>query len=433
MKFRLIEWNETKWAPLFFSIWTGQTLSWIGSAVAQFGLVWWITEETGSATTLAVASMLSLLPGVLLGPLVGALIDRWNRRIVLLVADGLIALVSLWLAYLFWADSLLLWHVYLVSFIRAIGMAFHWPANQASISLMVPEEHLARIAGLNQTIGGAVTIISPPVGAFLLQIMELHWIMMIDVITAAFSIIPVLVILIPQPQKQPALPSDSGLTEITSSVWKDIKDGFRYIWNWSGVFWLMMIAMLVNFFVNPAMSLVPILVTRHFQGGALQLGWLNASWGFGMLVGGLVLGAWGGFQKKVHTMLLGIFGLGVGLLLVAATPEKLLPLAVAGFFFGSAMNAITNGSAFALLQSVVAPEMQGRVFTLAMSLSAAVSPISLAVGGPMADRLGIRSLYWFAALALLIVPLVGILSPVILNLEDQQVRKAGDQNQSHSG
>jgi DHA3 family macrolide efflux protein-like MFS transporter len=416
MQKRTIPWDTSRWAPLFFTIWTGQTLSWVGSAVAQFGLVWWITEKTGSATILAVATLLSMLPGVVLGPLVGALIDRWNRRMVMLVADGVIALVSLWLAYLFWSDSLEIWHVYLIMVIRAIGLAFHWPANQASISLMVPKEHLPRIGGLNQSIGGAVNIISPPFGAFLLQIMPLHWIMMIDVITAVFSILPLLFIIIPQPDTPP---SETNMTATVSAIWGDMKAGFRYIWKWSGLFWLLIIAMLINFFVNPAMSLVPILVTRHFQGGALELGWLNASWGMGMLVGGLVLGSWGGFRKRAYTMLMGIFGLGIGILIVAITPANTLPLAIAGFFFGSVMNSITNGSAFALLQTVVAPELQGRVFTVVMSMAGAISPLSLAVGGPIADWLGVKTLYFMAAIALILLAVIGLLSPVILNLEEQ--------------
>lgn len=417
MQRRTIAWNPSKWAPLFFTIWTGQTLSWIGSAVAQFGLVWWITEKTGSATVLAVATLVSMLPGVVIGPLVGALIDRWDRRIVMLVADGTIAMASLWLAYLFWADSLQIWQVYAIMLVRAIGGVFHWPANQASISLMVPGEHLPRIAGLNQTIGGAVTIISPPVGALLLQIMPLHWIMMIDVITAAFSILPLLFIIIPKPEK-PAEPSPGETTRATiSAIWEEMVAGFRYIWKWSGLFWLLIIAMLVNFFVNPAMSLVPILVTRHFRGGALQLGWLNASWGVGMLLGGLVLGAWGGFKKRAYTMLFGLFGLGVGILLVALAPANLLPMAITGFLIGSAMNAITNGSAFALLQTVVAPEMQGRVFTVVMSMAGAISPLSLAVGGPIADWLGVRVLYFIAGGSLLLLTLAGGASPVIRNLE----------------
>jgi len=413
MSKRTIAWDASKWIPLFFTIWAGQTISWIGSAVAQFGLVWWITEKTGSATVLAVATLLSMLPGVLLGPLIGALIDRWNRRLVMLVADGIIALASLWLAYLFWVDAMQIWQFYVVMVIRAFGLAFHWPANQASISLMVPQEHLPRIGGLNQTVGGAVNIISPPIGALLLQVMPLHGIMMIDVITAIFSILPLLFIIIPQPDTPP---TEATMGANISAVWKDMIEGFRYIWNWSGMFWLLIIVMVLNFFVNPAMSLVPILVTKHFQGQALELGWLNASWGVGMLIGGLILGAWGGFRKRAYTMLMGIFGLGIGILIVALTPANMLPLAILGFLVGSSMNAITNGSAFALLQTLVSPEMQGRVFTVVMSMAGAVSPLSLAIGGPIADKFGIRILYFIAAGSILLLSVIAWRSPVILNL-----------------
>lgn len=413
---RRIVWDESHWKRLFFTIWAGQTLSWVGSAVAQFGLVWWITQETGSATVLAVATLLSMLPGVVLGPIIGALIDRWNRRHVMLVADGVIALVSLWLAYLFWFDTLTIWQFYTVMVIRAIGQAFHWPANQASISLMVPQEQLPRIGGMNQTIGGAVTIISPPLGALLLQVMPIYWIMMVDVVTALFSVVPLLLILIPQPAIPPV---EVTITGKVSAVWNDMLAGFLNIWRWSGLFYLLIIVMLINFFVNPAMSLLPILVTRHFQGEALELGWLNAGWGVGMVVGGLVLGAWGGFRKRIYTMLTGIFGLGIGLLLVAFTPATLLPMAILGFFIGSAMNAITNGSGFAVLQTLVAPEMQGRVFTVVMSMAGAISPLSLALAGPIADRFGIRLLYFVAGGALLVLSVLGWSLPVVRNLEAQ--------------
>jgi DHA3 family macrolide efflux protein-like MFS transporter len=413
-----LSWNSSKWVPLFFTIWTGQTLSWVGSAVAQFGLVWWITEKTGSATILAFATLLSMLPGILLGPLIGALVDRWNRRYVMLAADGIVALASLWLAYLFWADVLEIWQFYIVLVIRAIGQTFHWPANQASISLMVPKEHLPRIAGLNQTIGGAVNIIAPMIGAFLLQVMSLSEIMMIDVITAFFSILPLLFILIPQPDTPP---TEVTITANISAVWKDMIEGFRYIWNWSGLFWLLIVVMMLNFFVNPAMSLVPILVTNHFQGEAWELGWLNASWGLGMVIGGLILGAWGGFKKRIYTALLGISGLGIGILLVAVAPTNMLPLALFGFLFGSSMNALANGSGFAILQTLVSPEMMGRVFTVVMSMAGAVSPLSLAVGGPIADRFGIRTLYFIAGGSILLLALIIWRSPVIMNLEDQVI------------
>jgi len=184
--------NERKngWAVPFFTIWTGQALSLVGSQAGVFALVWWLTQRTGSGTVLATSTMVAMLPGVLLGPFIGALVDRWNRRWIMIVADSVIALFSAWLAILFWADALQIWHVYVIGFVRALGGTFHHPAMQASTSLMVPDEQLARVAGMNQTLYGVMTIVTPPLGAFLMSILPLHWIMAIDVITAAFAIAP---------------------------------------------------------------------------------------------------------------------------------------------------------------------------------------------------------------------------------------------------
>jgi DHA3 family macrolide efflux protein-like MFS transporter len=155
----------------FFTIWAGQAFSLVGSQVVQFALVWWLTQLTGSATVLATASLVALLPEIVLSPIAGAYVDRWNRRIVMIVADGLIALASLWLAYLFWIGATQVWHVYVILAIRAVGGSFHWPAMQASTSLMVPKEQLTRVAGLNQTLKGVLNIACPPLGALLLAIM----------------------------------------------------------------------------------------------------------------------------------------------------------------------------------------------------------------------------------------------------------------------
>jgi DHA3 family macrolide efflux protein-like MFS transporter len=211
-----------RWQIPFFSIWTGQQFSLIGSSLAQFALVWWLTETTGSATVLATGTLISLLPGVFLGPFVGALVDRWDRRRVMIVADGLIALVSAWLAYLFWTGAMRVEHVYVIMLARAIGGAFHWPAMQASTSLMVPDEHLSRVAGLNQTMQGAVSIVSPPLGALLLGILPLHFIMAIDVITAAFAIAPLFFVGIPQPPRRAgAVAAEGG----GPSLWADVREG----------------------------------------------------------------------------------------------------------------------------------------------------------------------------------------------------------------
>lgn len=167
----------TNWKGRFFAIWGGQKLSWIGSSLSTFALIWWLTERTGSATVLAMGTLLSMLPTILFGPFIGALVDRWNRRWVMLVADSAIALVSLWLAYLFWSDALQIWHAYVVMFARGVGSAFHDPAIHAATAIFVPREHLPRVQGLNSALMGAVSVVSPPLGALLIGWLPLHAIM----------------------------------------------------------------------------------------------------------------------------------------------------------------------------------------------------------------------------------------------------------------
>jgi DHA3 family macrolide efflux protein-like MFS transporter len=176
--------------------------------------------------------------------------------------------------------------------------------------------------------------------------------------------------------------------------------------------------MMLNFFVNPAMSLMPILVTRDFGGAALRLGWMNSAWGVGLVVGGLALSTWGGFRRRIVTMLMGIIGLGIGVLLVGLTPASFFPLALIGLFFGAVMNSLCNGSAFALLQQVVAPEMQGRVFTLVISLCGAVTPLSMAIAGPLADKVGVRTLYLVAGVAQIVLGAGAFFVPAIMHVED---------------
>ena len=422
--------RSVNWKVRFFTIWTGQQLSWVGSAVAGFALVWWLTETTGSATVLAMGTLITLLPNVLLGPLAGALVDRWNRRVVMLVADSVIALFSAWLATLFWTGAIQIWHVYTVMLVRAIGGAFHFPAMQASTSLMVPEEHLPRVAGLNQTIGGAVNIVSPPLGAFLLSVLPLHAIMGIDVVTAAFAIVPLFFVLIPQPQRvaktvsragrKPKSQQDAGVPPLLA----DVRQGLRYVWSWPGLLAICAMSMVINFLVHPAMSLLPILVTRHFGGEALQLGWINSAWGIGMVAGGLILGAWGGFRRRIATVLMGTFGLGVGILLVGLAPATAFPLALTGMLLAAALNAMSSGSAFALLQQIVAPEMQGRVFTLIMSLTTAIAPLGMAVAGPVADAVGVRAWFVTGGIASVMMGIAGFLTPSIVHLEDNHKTQA---------
>jgi DHA3 family macrolide efflux protein-like MFS transporter len=402
-----------RWQGPFFAIWTGQAFSMMGSRLVQFALVWWLTRETGSGTILATATLVAILPGVILGPLAGTLVDRWNRRRVMIAADAFVALVSVWLVYLFWSGSLAVWHIYVAMLARALGEAFHWPAMQASTSLMVPEEHLSRVAGINQTLQGGLNIVAPPLGAIALGLLPLHGVMAIDVGTAALAIVPLLFVAIPQPRR--ATGAEPGARPGT--VWQDLLAGLRYVWGWPGLVAVVAIAMIINFVTSPSSALMPLLVTRHFGGGALELGWLEAAWGAGMLAGGLLLSVWGGFRRRVYTSLSAMVVGGLAIAIVGLLPSTGFPLALGALFLAGAMNPLLNGPLFAILQAMVAPEMQGRVFTLVGSLAMAMMPLSLAVAGPITDVVGVRPWYVVGGVIFALVGLASFAVRPLVNME----------------
>jgi MFS transporter, DHA3 family, macrolide efflux protein len=194
------------WAVRFFSIFTGQAFSLFGSSLVQFALIWYLTQETGSATVLATASLFGMLPQILLGPIAGTIVDRGNRRMIMILSDAMIAIATLLLAYLFWSNIVEIWHIYTALAIRSMGGAFHYPSMAASTTLMVPKEHLSRVAGANQTLQGLVSIVAPPVGALLVAVMPTHNMLMIDVFTAILGITPLLIFSIPQPPRSEVAP-----------------------------------------------------------------------------------------------------------------------------------------------------------------------------------------------------------------------------------
>ncbi len=404
----------TRWASRFFAIWGGQAFSLFGSSLVQFALVWWLTQTTGSATVLAMATLAAILPQVVIGPFAGALVDRWNRRLVMIVSDSLIALITLGLIGLSVAGQMQVWHVYAVMFLRSALGAFHWTAMQASTSLLVPNEQLARVAGLNQTLNGAMSIMAPPTGALLLGVLPLYGLLAIDVVTALMAVLPLLLVAIPQPvhSLEAAAAGDAP-----PSMWRDLRAGLRYVAAWPGLLAIILMAMALNFIINPAFSLMPILVTKHFGGGALQLGWLESAWGIGVVVGGLVLSAWGGFRPRIVTSLMGVVGMGVGTLVIGLSPATAFALALGGMFFGGFMNPMANGPLFAVLQSSVAPEMQGRVMSLVGSGAAAMMPLSLLIAGPVADAVGVRAWYLAGGLACAAIGLAAFAVPAIMHVE----------------
>ncbi len=410
------------WGARFFTIWGGQAFSLFGSALVQFALVWYLTRETGSATILATATLVAMLPQIVLGPFAGALVDRWNRRVIMIVADAAIALATILLAYLFASGKIQIWHIYVIMMIRSLGSAFHYPAMQASTSLMVPEKHLTRISGANQTLMGGINIVAPPTGALLLEVVPMQGVLLIDVATALLAIAPLLFLSIPQPVREAERQQAAGEGE-SGGFLGDVREGLRYVASWPGLLAILVMATVINFLLMPTNALMPLLVKKHFGLGAFEFGLMDSLWGFGAILGGLILSTWGGFKRKVVTSMMGIMGIGLGITIVGLTPPNLYWLAVAAMAFCGVMNPITNGPLFALVQSTVRPDMQGRVMSLIMSAAAAMSPLSLMVAGPVSDAIGIRTWFWFGGLVCLVMGLGAFFVPAIMNVENNHHEK----------
>ncbi len=397
------------WQLRFFTIWLGQAVSLLGSQLVQFALIWYLTTTTNSGTTLAIASLMGLLPQVLLSPLIGTLVDRWNRRAIMIAADATVAAATVVLALLFAGGSVAIWHIYALLFVRAVGSGFHSSAMGASTVLLVPRQHLARVQGINQALLGGLNIVAAPLGALLLNSLAMLGILLIDIATAMVAITPLLFWSIPQPQRTEAGPR--------GSIWQEMRAGLSYVLGWPGLLIVLAMAMLINFLLTPAGALLPLLVTRHFGGQALQLAWLEAALGGGIIIGGLLLGVWGGFRRRIVTALCGLAGLGAGVLIVGSAPPEAIWLALAGNFVLGIMQPITNGSFGAVIQAAVAPEMQGRVFALILSAASLMSPLALLIAGPLSDVLDVRAWYWAGGVACILLALLGFMLPSVMNIE----------------
>jgi DHA3 family macrolide efflux protein-like MFS transporter len=406
--------NETgKWAGRFFTIWIGQAFSLLGSALVQFALIWWLTQKSGSATVLAIATLVGMLPQIVVGPFAGALVDRWNRRIIMIFADGTIALFSFLLAYLFASGRVQIWHVYAVMLLRALGSAFHFPAMSASTRMMVPKEQLTRISGLNQTLQGVNSLAAPPLGALLIRLMTNQNILLIDVGTAVLAIIPLLFISIPQPVRH-ADPEQGT----KPSLLHDIREALRYIRSIPGLLTIILMALFLNFLLVPVESLMPLLVTKYFGKGAIELGIINSVSGAGIIAGGLLLGIWGGFKKKIITSMTAIVGLGVGVLLIGIAPANRFMLAIVGSIMLGFMSPLANGPLGALLQLIIRPDMQGRVMSLLASGATAISPIGLLIAGPFSDWLGIRVWFWAGGMICVLIAILSFFIPSVMGIEN---------------
>ncbi len=410
------------WQFRFFTIRFGQVFSMLGSSLVGFAFVWYLTEQTGSATILTVGSLMNILPNVIISPIAGALVDRWNRKAVMAIFDVITALFTLLVAVMFIMGNARIWQIFVVMFIRSACGQFQWSAMTASTSLMVPKKHLARISGFNQALQGIINIIGPALGAFFIELMPIQGVLMIDVFTAVLAVGPLMFFKIPQPVRNGTQSSQKAAKK--STVWHDLAEGWKYVVGWPGLFAIILLAMLVNFLVNPAFSLLPLLITEHFGKGAYELGFINSAFGIGVIAGSLALSVWGGFKNKIITSLLSLTISGLAVLAVGLAPSNMYLVALAGMTLFGFLNPITNGPLFAIIQTNVEPEIQGRVLSLLSAGAALASPLGLVIAGPLADATNNNQL-WFIIGGILTF-LAGTISffiPAILHIGTDKERK----------
>lgn len=413
------------WRTNYFPMWLGQAFSLIGSRIVQFALIWYLTQETGSATVLATATLVALVPEIILSPLAGVFVDRWDRQMMMIIADGAVALASWLLAFLFWFGAVEVWHIYVIMFVRAVGGSFHWPAFQASTSLMVPEEYMTRVNGLNQSVNGILMILGAPLGAFLLALLPVYGVLLVDVGTAVLAIVPLIVVNVPLPK------SGQADGDKAAVFWSEFSTGLRYVMHWRGLLVIIFMAMAIKIALTPAFSLLPLLVSDYFGGNAMQLGLLETVLGVGMLVGGLILSVWGGFRRRIYTSLGGVIAMGASLLILGSAPPGFFILALLSVFLVGLTATMVDGPIMAVLQTTVAPEVQGRVFTVTGSLIALTSPLGLVIAGPVTDFVGLTTWYLITGVVCIALGVLLFFIPDVVYIEERAEARHLETVKSH--
>ena len=370
---------------LFF--WSGQLISLMGSSIAQFVIVWWVTVETQSAVYLSISSFAGFAPMILLTPIAGVYADRWNRKALIGIVDFLQALTTVVLIFLFWLNVISVWHVIGLSVLRGTFQAFHAPAVSALIPLMVPRDKLSRINGLNYLFSGVINFIGPPVAVLLSGIWEIHEILWIDAGTFIVAVIPLLMIAIPAVKKK----QDEG--QDRPSFKKEFVEGLAFIRNARGLTALLMLATTVNFLVMPLATLLPYYVKYDHLGEEPEYALASAVYQAGMLAGGLLMSVIKGFKRKMIAILAFIYMSFLGYAMIALTPTGLFWfMAIGALIFSFPLPPI-NVSILTVIQTVVPVEKFGRVNSVVMALANIASPLGMVVSGPIAEITGTANLF----------------------------------------
>lgn len=398
------------WKKTFAIIWSGQLASVLSSSVVGFSIIFWMSLETRSAEVLAMAAIAGMLPQSLLGFVVGAYVDRWDRRRTMILADSFIALCTLLLSVLFWLDIAQMWHIYVLLACRSVGSAFHMPAMQSSVPLLAPEDQITRIAGINQMIGSLSNIAGPALGALLIAWAPIGNILLLDVAGAILACTSLLFVRIPNPVRD----------DRKKDLWREIREGFTAIGSVRGMATFFVLDILVLFFIMPVAVMFPLMTLEHFGGGAYEMSLIEMVWGGGALVGGAIMGL--KVYKVNRIVLLNLMNFLVGAAFLAS---GLLP--ATGFLIFAGLTAIEgvaggifNASFLSVVQNRIDTAVLGRVLSLYFSLSLLPGVLGLLGTGFLAEHVGLTTTFIVSGAVIGVLGILGFSIPAVMSLDRQK-------------
>lgn len=422
--------------PAFTIVWVGQAFSLLGTSMTEFALTIWAFQKTGTATALALVGFFYFTPLLVFSPLAGALVDRSNRKLMMMLSDLASGVATIGIFVLYATGNLQIWHLYIAVLIQGTFQTFQWPAYSAAITLMVPKEQYTRANSMMELAGNTSGIFAPLLAGALLPLIKLSGILTFDLITLTLAVGALLIVYIPQPKMTAEGRESQG------SLWKESVYGFRYIFARKSLLGLQLVFLFANFFSALGFTLLAPMILARTSNNSIIFGSVQTAGAVGGLVGGLLVGAWGGFKRRVHGVLAGwaLTGL-AGTLLIGL--GRGLPLWLVGSFMGALFSPLINSSNQSIWQSKVAPDVQGRVFSIRRLIAWFVQPVATLIAGPLADvvmepamRPGgalVGSLGWlvgvgpgtgmsliliFSAFGMAVIGLGGYLIPVIRNAEE---------------
>ncbi|TNV68606.1 MFS transporter [Trichococcus shcherbakoviae] len=382
-----------------------QTISLFGSSLVQYAIFWYLTLETQSGVIMTLSTIFGFLPTFFISPFAGVWADRYNRKRLIVLSDGITALSTLVLVLLFLAGQRSIWILLATSAIRAVGAGIQMPAVGAILPQIVPEKELTRINGLNGSIQAVVMLVSPMISGALYQFAPMEGIFMIDIVTAALAI-AIMVFLLKVPTHEKAS------QEQVSNYLQDMKLGFRYIQNHAFIKRLFLYFSLAFFMAAPVSFLSPLQVARSFGDDVWRLTAIEIAFSIGMIGGGLWIASWGGFKNRIHSIAFAIGAMGLCTFGMGVIPNFWIYLFLMGLV--GLVIPLLNAPSMTLLQEKVEEDFLGRVFGVQSMVASSMMPLGMLIFGPLADRMAIEILMAVSGVFLMVVAFFAIRDRVLL-------------------